>query len=186
MPEAPEQLWQRAHAALRAPPVEEWDTWPFADAATPRALEPPTAERERVGAGGVACPRCEHGDAGALWADANWIVRALPPSGLPIVVLLEIRAHYDFPDLPDELAAELGPLLLRVHDAVLAVGDIGRVHVCRFGEGGEHCHVWFIPRPARMPQLASSFAAIWDDVLPPTPEDVWQANLEHVRAELNR
>jgi hypothetical protein len=31
----------------------------------------------------------------------------------------------------------------------------------------------------------SSFAAIWDDVLPPTPQDVWQDNLarvvEHLR-----
>lgn len=25
------------------------------------------------------------------------------------------------------------------------------------------------------------FAAIWDDILPPTPDDVWQANLDLVR-----
>jgi hypothetical protein len=37
-----------------------------------------------------------------------------------------------------------------------------------------------------MTQLRSSFAAIWDDVLPPTPEEVWSANLEIVRAELER
>ena len=184
MPEAPEALWQRAQGALRAPPVEEWDTWPFAGPVTPRSLEPPTAERERFGAGGIGCARCEHGDTDALWSDPNWIVRALPPSGLPIVVLLETRAHHDFPDLPDELAAELGPLLLRVHRAVMTVGEIGRVHVCRFGEGGEHCHVWFIPRPARMPQLASSFAAIWDDVLPPVPEEIWRANCDIVAAAL--
>jgi hypothetical protein len=36
-----------------------------------------------------------------------------------------------------------------------------------------------------MTQLRSSFAAIWDDVLPPTPEDVWRANLEIVREALN-
>jgi len=185
VPEPPDAFWERAQGALRSPPVEEWDTWPFAGTATPRALERPTAERERSGAGGVGCRRCEQGDADALWSDANWIVHALPPSGLPILVLLETRAHYDFPDLPDELAAELGPLLLRVHRAVMAVGDIGRVHVCRFGEGGEHCHIWFIPRPARMPQLASSFAAIWDDVLPPVPEDVWRANCDRVAAALN-
>jgi hypothetical protein len=35
-------------------------------------------------------------------------------------------------------------------------------------------------RPARQTQLMSSFAAIWDDVLPPTPDDVWQENLERV------
>jgi hypothetical protein len=36
-----------------------------------------------------------------------------------------------------------------------------------------------------MEQFRSSFAAIWDDVLPPVPEEVWHANLEIVRRELN-
>jgi hypothetical protein len=31
-------------------------------------------------------------------------------------------------------------------------------------------------RPARMPQLRMSFAAIWDDILPPVPEEVWRAD----------
>jgi hypothetical protein len=35
-------------------------------------------------------------------------------------------------------------------------------------------------RPARMPQMIGSFAAIWDDILPPTPQDVWEANLAAV------
>jgi hypothetical protein len=35
-------------------------------------------------------------------------------------------------------------------------------------------------RPARMEQLRSSFAEIWDDVLPPIPEDLWRANLDLV------
>lgn len=184
MPETPEQLWERAHGALRAPPVEEWETWPFAGTARPRLLEPPTTEAPRHGAGGIACRRCAEGDEGALWSDEHWIVRPMPPNGLPIVVLLETRAHYDFPDLPDELAAELGPLLLRVQRAVFAVGEIANVHVCRWGDGSEHCHVWFMARPARMPQLIGSFAAIWDDVLPPLPEDAWRANCELVRAAL--
>jgi hypothetical protein len=37
-----------------------------------------------------------------------------------------------------------------------------------------------------MAQLRSSFAAVWDDVLPPTPEDVWRENLELVRAAVER
>jgi hypothetical protein len=32
-------------------------------------------------------------------------------------------------------------------------------------------------RPARMPQLRMSFAAIWDDILPPVPDDLWRADL---------
>ena len=30
-----------------------------------------------------------------------------------------------------------------------------------------------------------SFAAIWDDILPPTPESVWRANLDAVVAALD-
>jgi hypothetical protein len=41
-------------------------------------------------------------------------------------------------------------------------------------------------RPARIPQLPSSFAEIWNDVLPPLPADLWRANLEIVTRELNR
>jgi hypothetical protein len=35
-------------------------------------------------------------------------------------------------------------------------------------------------RPARIPQLIGSFAAIWDDILPPVPEDVWRADLQRL------
>jgi hypothetical protein len=31
-----------------------------------------------------------------------------------------------------------------------------------------------------MPQLTSSFAAIWDDVFPPTPQEIWDANVAAV------
>jgi hypothetical protein len=184
VPETPEQFWERGHRALRVPPVEEWDTWPFAGGVVPAELEPPSAEQSRSGAGGIDCRRCIDGDRDALWSDEHWIVRALPPNGLPIVVLLETRAHHDFPDLPTELVAELGPTMLRVHNAVLAAGEIGRVHICRFGEGSEHFHMWFIARPERMPQLASSFAMIWDDVLPPVPEEAWRESCDRVRAAL--
>jgi len=188
VPETPEQFWERAHGALRTPPVEEWDSWPFVGSVTPRELERPVAaEPARHGEGGVDCRECASGADGALWSNDHWYVRPLSePSGLPCVVLLMTRAHVDFTDLDDDHAAELGPLLLKIHRAVMSVPGVGNVHVGRWGEGSAHCHIWFLARHARMTQLRSSFAAIWDDVLPPTPEDVWQANLEHVRAELNR
>jgi hypothetical protein len=186
VPETPETFWARTHDALRTPPVAKWETWPFDGALTPRQLEPPVAdEAPRAGAGGTDCRRCAEGDAGALWSDDHWIVRTMAePTGLPMVAFLETRAHHDFGDLPDELAAELGPMLIRVQRAVFAVGEIGNVHVCRWGDGSEHFHVWFMARPARMPQLIGSFAAIWDDVLPPLPLDVWRENVERVRAAL--
>jgi hypothetical protein len=179
--ETPEQLWERARGALRSPPVEEWEQWPFRGPVVPRELEPPSEEPRRRGEGGVDCWRCDRADDEYLWTDERWRLAALPePNGLPVVVILETRAHHDLPELTPELAAELGPLILRVERAVRGVGDIGNVHVCRYGDGGEHFHVWFMARPARMPQLSTSFAAIWDDVLPPLPEDVWRANLDAV------
>jgi hypothetical protein len=39
-------------------------------------------------------------------------------------------------------------------------------------------------RPARVPQLIGSFAAVWDEILPPVPEDIWQANIAAVAAAL--
>ena len=187
MPETPEAFWQRTHGSLGVPPVEEWETWPFAGSVTPRPLEAPeNTERARAGAGGVDCRRCAGGTDGALWFDDNWVVEALgAPSGLPCVVLLHTRAHLDFHELPDELANELGPLMVQVQRAVYAIGDIGNVHVCRWGDGSEHFHMWFMARPARIPQLNGSFAAIWDDVLPPLPEEIWRANLDLVAAALN-
>jgi hypothetical protein len=35
-------------------------------------------------------------------------------------------------------------------------------------------------RPARFPQLIGSFAAIWDDILPPVPETIGRENLSAV------
>jgi hypothetical protein len=183
--ETPEQLWERAHAALRTPPVEEWEQWPFRGPVVPRELEPPREERRRLGEGGVDCWRCARPDDDYAWTDEHWRLGGTgSPTGLPLVVILETRAHHDFPDLPPELAAELGPLILRVDRAVRSVGEFGNVHVCRYGDGGEHCHVWFMARPARMPQLSTNFAAIWDDVLPPLPEELWRANLAAVAAAM--
>jgi diadenosine tetraphosphate (Ap4A) HIT family hydrolase len=187
VPETPEQLYERASDALRMPPVETWETWPFDGELRPRALLPPEAqERPRHGEGGVDCRRCARPDDEYLWTNERWrLTSTLEPTGLPAIVLLEPRDHLaELNELPDEVAADLGVMLARVERAVLAVGDIGRVHVCRWGDGSEHLHWWFLARPARIPQLIGSFAAIWDDILPPLPEAVWRANLAAVKAAL--
>ena len=181
MPENADQLFSRAAQGLRNPPVEEWDTWPFEGELRPRPLQPPEPEPAITGAGGVDCPACTKPDEDYLWTDERWRLLAYEPGGLPVVVLLEPRDHYAGPaDLPEDLAREQGVMLGRVERAVLAVGGIGRVHIGRWGEGAEHLHWWFIGRPAGFAQLRSSFAEIWDDVLPPTPREVWEDNLARV------
>jgi diadenosine tetraphosphate (Ap4A) HIT family hydrolase len=188
VPETPEQLYSRAAEALRMPPVEEWDTFPFDGEMRPRALLPPV-EREdpRFGEGGVDCRRCTLTDDEYIWTSERWrLTGTREPTGLPVVVLLEPREHFgELGDLPEELASELGVLLGRIERAVRSVGEIGRVHVCKWGDGSEHLHWWFMARPARVPQLIGSFAAIWDDILPPLPEAVWRANLAAVVAALD-
>ena len=190
--ESPEELYERALAAadaegrLPVPPVHEWETFPFDGDLRTRPLLPPLAsERPRLGEGGAECWRCDRGDADALWSNERWLLTPLErPSGLPVIVILQPRAHHDLGDLPTDLAAELGALLVRVERAVASVGEIGRVHVCRWGDGSEHLHFWFMARPARLPQTIGSFAAIWDDILPPTPEAVWRENLAAVAAAM--
>jgi diadenosine tetraphosphate (Ap4A) HIT family hydrolase len=189
VPETAEELYARVAHALRMPPVEEWDTFPFDGEMTPRALRPPVDREEpRHGDAGVDCRRCQATDDEYIWTTERWRLYALDhPTGLPVVVLLEPREHYSEPgDLPDQLAAELGVLLARIERAIRSVGEIGRVHVCRWGDGSEHLHWWFMARPARIPQLIGSFAAIWDDILPPLPEEIWQANLDALVAALAR
>ena len=45
-------------------------------------------------------------------------------------------------------------------------------------------HWGFLARPARLPQLKTNSVAIWDDVLPPLPEDLRRANLSAVAKAL--
>jgi len=189
MPETPEELYTRVADSLRMPPVGEWETFPFDGDMRPRALKPPIdLEVPRTGAGGIDCRACSRPDSDYVWTNRRWRLIATPkPTGLPLIVLMEPREHFGDPgDLPDDLAAELGTMLVRVERAVRRVEGVGRVHVCRWGDGSEHLHWWFMARPARIPQLIGSFAAIWDDILPPVPKAIWRDNLAIVVRELDR
>lgn len=186
MPETPEELHARVKDALRLPPLDEWESWPFMGELAPKALDPLTPEPEIDGMHGVDCSACTKGDDEYVWTNEHWrLLAPAEPGGLPVIVLLEPRAHHaSMADLPEDLARDIGPLMGRVERAVLAVGGIGKVHIGRWGEGAEHLHWWFIARPEGFGQLRSSFAEIWDGVLPPTPQDVWDANLEIVAEHL--
>jgi hypothetical protein len=135
--ESAEEIYRRAQAAagpdgrLAMPPVHEWETFPFEGEIRVRGLEPPVGEEQpRHGERGGDCIRCLRGDESAIWSNDGWRVVPLHKAGgLPVVVILESRDHLDLPDLSDELAAELGQLIVRVERAVRSVGGVGRVHV---------------------------------------------------------
>ena len=153
MPETPEELYERVKDSLRMPPVEEWDTFPFDGELRPRACSPPVEkEKPRFGEGGVDCRRCQASDDDYIWTSERWRVMGLGPTGLPVVVILEPREHLgELGDIPDDLLADLGVMLGRVERAVRSVGEIGRVHVCKWGDGSEHLHWWFMARPGTDP-----------------------------------
>ena len=88
----------------------------------------------------------------------------------------------DLDGLTDELAAELGQMIMRIERAIHAVGDIGRVHVQRWGDGASHFHMWFYGRPAGVMSMLGFGMTLWEPVLPPTPDDVWEQNLAIVAA----
>lgn len=152
---------------LRIKPLE-----PLADAEPPRrgedpadcaCAEPPTAEQlERV-----------------VWSNERWVV-ADAGMKLPVTLILRPRAHHDLADLPDDLAAEMGVLMVAIAAAVESLPSVGRCHVGRYGDGGAHLHPFFFGRPARMPQLRGSCVLDWEENLPDVPEDVRRANAAHV------
>ncbi|MGH3714403.1 MAG: hypothetical protein ACRDT4_13215 [Micromonosporaceae bacterium] len=162
-----------------------WPTFPFEGKLRVKPLEPPTEEPPREGAGGEDCKKCAAPDADYIWVDERWRVRALgQPSGLPAVVVLETRHHYDMGDLSNLLAAELGVLTVRLERAMRSIDGVARVHVNRWGDGSEHLHVFFLARPAGLLQLRGTFLSMWDEILPPISEQQWRENLAFIAAWL--
>src|SRR5947207_7649988 len=101
MPETPEELYERVKDSLRMPPVEEWETFPFDGELRPRMLEPPVAEEKpRWGVEGVDCMHCAKQDDELVWRDERWQLWPIGRTGLPIVLILDPREHYDIDTLP--------------------------------------------------------------------------------------
>ena len=147
---------------------------PYLDPLIPRELgervvpEPP----RRGEPGGEPCAICSGESTSPVWSDETWTLH--PPVGgsLPGSVWLASRAHVDsFADLPEAAAADFGKIAARVERAVLSLGGVGRVHLYRWGDGGAHFHVWFIPRPLGMLEASGSMLPLWEDVLPNVPDE---------------
>jgi hypothetical protein len=187
--DSPEQFYARvvAHAdaegRLPLPAQSMWEIFPFEhETLRVKPFEPPVLpEPSRGGEGGTECHRCADPDRDVVWSDERWILAGWgEPVGLPFAATLMPRAHLDLGDLDEVYAAELGVLTVRINNAVLALGGVGRVHVCKWGDGGAHLHVVYLARPAGLMQLRGSNLALWEEMLPRVPEETLAADLRTV------
>jgi hypothetical protein len=71
--------------------------------------------------------------------------------------------------MPEQLTSEFGPLCARIERAILGLGNIGRVHLYRSGDGHAHFHVWFYARPFGFQQFRGAFLMTWAEMLEPMP-----------------
>jgi len=148
----------------------------------PRQLPEPPRRGE---AGGPPCRICAGRTTDPVWSDENWTLH--PPHGgsLPGAVWMASRAHVDsFSDLPEELAADFGRVAARVERAILSLGDVARVHLYRWGDGGAHFHVWFLPRPLGMVEASGMMLPVWEDVLPNVPDSELEDAARRVAAAM--
>lgn len=135
--------------------------------------------------GGGPCAICAADVTDAVWSDDRWALHPPVNSSLPGTVWLASRAHVDsFADLTPELAADFGRVAARVERAILSLGDIARVHLYRWGDGGAHFHVWFVPRPLGMLEAAGHMLPLWEDVLPPVTDEEAAAAARRVAAAM--
>jgi diadenosine tetraphosphate (Ap4A) HIT family hydrolase len=174
--------------AVRPPVPAELldDPWfPFTGDVQVKALLPPVVpepERHDLPEG---CSQCVRADDTFVWVDEHWRLTGYRPTEIPGTVLLMSREHYDsYADMPNELLAELGPLTARIERAVLAIGGVARVHVARWGDGGAHFHLWFLPRPLGALQLRGSMLPMWLDLMPTVSEAKADQALDRIAAAL--
>lgn len=166
------------------PDVLASEIFPFDGELAVRSLADPVAEPPRQGEQRDDCPVCPRPDADYLWAGARWRLGTSPvPSGVP-AFLLYPREHLDLGGLDATLASELGRLVVAAEVALDALPGVARVHVHKWGDGLAHLHVWFLLRPAGLPQLRGSCLPDWLDLLPPVPEDEVNAIGAHLAAAL--
>jgi diadenosine tetraphosphate (Ap4A) HIT family hydrolase len=147
---------------------------PYEEPLVPRSpADPVIPEPPRRGEpGGEPCGICAGEATPPVWSDELWTLHPAVEGSLRGTVWLASRAHVDsFQDLPPDAATDFGRVAGRVERAILALGRIARVHLYRWGDGGAHFHVWFVPRPLGMVEAKGAMLPIWEDVLPNVPND---------------
>jgi diadenosine tetraphosphate (Ap4A) HIT family hydrolase len=135
--------------------------------------------------GGPPCAICAGGTTAPLWSDDNWTLHAPVGGSLAGAVWLASRAHVDsFSDLPAAAASDFANVVARAERAILSLGNIGRVHLYRWGDGGAHFHVWLIPRPLGMLEASGMMLPLWEDALPNLPDEELAAAAQRVAAAM--
>ncbi|MFJ9545900.1 hypothetical protein [Streptomyces erythrochromogenes] len=154
-----------------------WEISPFEpDGLRVAPLRPPVLpEPARHGEDPSDCDACRTRDEG-IWLDDRWRLTRITGVGVPLVLMLLPRDHFDLADLTDGMAAELGVLSTHIARHVQALPHVSRAHVHRFGDGGAHLHIWFFARPEGQVQLRGSWMVVWEDLLPEYPADVADAD----------
>jgi hypothetical protein len=175
----PDEFYEHALAAADAErrlPLARmtgWEVSPFEpEGLRVTPLRPPVLpEPARHGEDPTDCRPCRARDEG-IWFDERWRLTRFTGVGVPLVLMLHPRDHYDLADLPDPMAAELGVLSKHIAGHIQALPHVSRAHVYRIGDGGAHLHIWFFARPEGQAQLYGSWLVVWDDLLPEYPADV--------------
>lgn len=164
-----------------------WDIFPYElTGLLMKPLRPAlTTEQPRAGddPGTCACVQ-DRGDERLVWSNERWRLTHANSSGPPLLLLLGPVRHHDLNDLPDDLAAEMGQLMVAIADAMEGLPSIGRAHIQKIGDGGAHLHLWFMGRPALTDQFLGSPLVDWEESFPRVPTEVLRANAAALADEL--
>jgi hypothetical protein len=189
MPLTPDEYFENATSltevqqrrALSA--LADWEPFPFESEGlhVAKLRRPIVPETPRHDEDPTSCRSCAASDGLAVWQNEGWRLIALSkPSGAPLVLMLLPKSHFDLGNLPDELAAQLGQLVVHVGRVIESLEHIARAHISRFGDGGAHLHIFFFARPEGFIQLRGNFFTVWDDLLAPVPREVRDADARRV------
>lgn len=177
---------------LALPDLTSWGIFPFEGDMSVRTVEPFEAQDfPRDGEpGGKPC-YCESDEVWpSIWANDEWNVRPLefrPGIAPPIpAYMLNSAMHTDIAEFDDARAADFGIMTARLVRAIRSIGDIGRVHFNRWGDGGSHFHVWFLARPLGAWQLSGFSLPLWGHALPPLDDEVLESNHRAVASYLQQ
>ncbi|MFF4806039.1 hypothetical protein ACFY1U_47970 [Streptomyces sp. NPDC001351] len=166
--------------------LDRHDIFPLEGSLRLKALRRPVVpEPPRSDENGGPCSVCRMADEDWLWCDERWGVQAWSaPRAFPSVLLFP-RSHQDLPDLPPEVAGELGHALRQTARAIEMLEGIARVHVEKRGDAGEHMHWYLLGRAEGLMQCRGSFLPLWDMLLAPMPDEIWQATAKQIRTNMD-